>query len=95
LNTFARFDGELALPREVDRFAMRVDANDFTLRRAGVVLGFALRAVDGGTLDPGIIDVQAARSALFALDDSVLLRRRDTAGDLSSLTLARVGAAAR
>jgi hypothetical protein len=63
LNTFARFSGDVAVPREVDEIAMRIDPGDFALPNRTALLGFALRASEGGTLDPGLIRVLRVQEA--------------------------------
>ncbi len=89
LNTFARFSGDVAVRREVDEIAMRIDPADFTLHQRQVLLGFALRASDSQTLDPGAIKVTQLSGS--GGGEEIVLQKLDTAGDLTSLTLARLG----
>src|SRR5262249_28260583 len=87
LNSFARLAGEIATPTERDAVAVQVRAEDFVRPGPGrILLGFAAHAAAGSSLNPGAISVVPQRPAAA----QVLLKVGNTAGDLASLTLARV-----
>ena len=56
--SFALYTGTLTAPVQQYTVALRIEAQDFTLPSDGsILLGFAMRAAQGSSLDPGLIGV--------------------------------------
>src|SRR5262249_21231890 len=83
---FAAFQGQLT-GQPADAIAVQVRPADFNFAAGGrVILGFALSAPSGSSLDPGATLVSSARPGGVR----VLLQRADARGGTVSVTLASV-----
>ncbi len=87
LGAFAHVADLTVAPQEPAAVVIHVRTEDFTMPHGDVVLAFVTHAATNSVLDPR----SAAVVSLGGAFHTSILRKPDVAGDLSGLTLARVG----